>query len=94
MGNVNYTPLYDKFPDSKYDLDHLALSLDSPAEKSHKIHYKKKYKNFTNMDGSFQKRICVGIGGFDFGECMDCGKKWYEEDQRICEGCGVDLSRL
>ena len=31
---------------------------------------------------------------FKNGECPSCGKKWFKQDQEICEGCGVALSRM
>ena len=60
---------------------------------THNHHYKEKFEDIYTFTGKFSHRVPI-IGDFDFGECGSCGKRWYEEYQEICEGCGVDLSRM
>ena len=89
---VAYIPLYDEFPDSKYEIDerwNYDQSGMTPQEllaKDRKIHRE-------IIDENTHKTYYKG-NVFDYGECCNCGKRFYEYLQKICEDCGVNLSRM
>lgn len=55
------------------------------------------YNNiYTNMYFPEQKEPVKYVSGsvWDHGICKGCGKEFYDENQKVCEGCGADLSRM
>lgn len=60
-------------------------------ESKPKIIEKTIYKYFPTMGGE----IKIPTGKiFKYGICGDCGEKYYEREQKICEKCGFILPRL
>lgn len=77
----------------KFTLKDRKLKTLEKIKISPKFVYKKANEDIRILNQSDPLQIPYG-SKFDYGLCGECGEKFYNENQQICERCGAELNDM